>query len=123
MSKMLFMALASTHQAEEQHEAARAMVGPHPRSQVKREPPLPRMALTSAWREGTLWRKVSIQQQKATGLEMASHITISLLELLYTYVPTLSPRASRLHYRKILQCPEHTFEPAAQTSPHPASHG
>lgn len=41
MSKMLFMALASTHQAEEQHEAARAMVGPHPRSQVKRELPLP----------------------------------------------------------------------------------
>lgn len=35
------MALASTHQAEEQREAVRAMAGPHPRSQVKREPPLP----------------------------------------------------------------------------------
>lgn len=41
MSKMFFMALASTHQAEEQREAARAMAGPHLRSQVKREPPLP----------------------------------------------------------------------------------
>lgn len=41
MSKMLFMALARTQQAEEQHEAARAMVVPHPRTQVKRELPLP----------------------------------------------------------------------------------
>lgn len=41
MSEMLFVALASTHQAEEQREAARAMAEPQPRSQVKREPPLP----------------------------------------------------------------------------------
>ena len=130
MSKMLFMALASTHQAEERHEAARAMVGPHLRSQVKREPPLPN-ELEDSINQGTEGGNSAVKNRHSIAeshrfRDDRPYHNIPLRVTAYLF-PTLSPSASHLHPRKILQCltcylQNTPSKPEAHTSPQSASH-